>query len=170
MSYSKIYIHAVWTTKNRRPRLSKETMPRLSSHIRSTAAKKGIIVDCVNGYYDHLHCLFLLPATMSLADAMQHLKGESSRWLNLTFETDDRFRWARRYFAAGVSVYGIEKVRNYIYNQWEHHRNETFEDEYERFLQKHGYCLYTDQTDKDDPNRAKKIFDFPPEKKESKTR
>jgi len=96
---------------------------------------------------------------------MQLLKGESSRWLNLRMQTteENRFRWAKRYFAASVSVRSIEKVRKYIYRQWEHHHNELLEEEYNRFLEEHGFQIYEDNPDKeDDPNRAEKVYDFPP--------
>lgn len=70
---------------------------------------------------------------------MQQIKGESSFWANnKTTLFDRKFEWADEYYAVSVSESQLPKVRNYIYNQEEHHRKITFEEEYEAFIRKHG--------------------------------
>lgn len=83
MSFIKIWIHAVWGTKNQEPVLLKEKRELLSQHIKSYALQKQIYVDCIGGNVDHVHGLFKLHAETPLAKTLQLLKGESSHWANL---------------------------------------------------------------------------------------
>ena len=58
MGFSKSWIHSVWSTKDRVKILEKEFRYLLFDHIKANGIKKGIQVDCVNGYVEHVHCLF----------------------------------------------------------------------------------------------------------------
>lgn len=144
MAYVKILIHAVWGTKNRHPFFPKELRPTIWQHIYENAQQKGIFVDTVNGHADHVHCLFYLNADMSLSKHMQLIKGESSFWLNKSGLIHSKFEWAEKYFAASVSEDKAAVVRNYITNQEEHHRNVSFQEEYNRFLQHYGFEEHQD--------------------------
>jgi putative transposase len=70
MAFVNIRIHAVWGTKRREHILTKEVRIKLFSHIRENAKSKGIFIDCINGYTDHVHCLFSLNADMSVSKAL----------------------------------------------------------------------------------------------------
>ena len=133
MSYVKIFVHAVWCTKNRFPFLKETILPVVISHITQNAAKKGIYIDRLNGYTDHLHCLLSLPVEMTIAKAMNLIKGESSYWINKQKLTTTHFEWADEYYAAGVSNSLINKVRRYIDNQKCHHEKKMFEQVYREF-------------------------------------
>ena len=68
---------------------------------------------------------------------MQLIKGGSSKWLNdhpLKF----RFAWQEGYGAFSIGISQVSATIKYIENQKEHHRKQTFEDEYIGFLKKHG--------------------------------
>ena len=134
MSFVKIHVHAVWGTKNRVPVLTKPIHDQICQHIKENAAIKDFFIDTINGHVDHLHCLMLLHAEMSISKQMQLIKGESSHWVNKNKITRSKFDWADKYFAASVSEDKIDTVRAYISNQQEHHRKITFHQEYERFL------------------------------------
>lgn len=139
MSYVKIWIHAVWGTKNREPILSKEIRHEFFSHLKDNAIKKGIYINTVNGYLEHVHCLFTLNADLSTAKTMQLIKGESANWANKVKILPTHFSWADEYFAVSVSESQVEKVRQYILNQEEHHRKVSFNQEYEIFIKKYGF-------------------------------
>lgn len=132
-------IHAVWGTKSRYPFLTQEIRKKVIDHIKENAKVKGIYIDRINGHTDHLHCLLSLNADMSISKAMQLIKGESSFWVNKQNLTASKFEWADEYYAASVSESRMAVVRNYIDNQEEHHRKETFTSEYEEFLRKSGF-------------------------------
>ena len=121
MPYVNIMIHAVWGTKNRAPFLNDKIRYAVIEHIKKNAKEKGIYIDRLNGYTDHLHCLFALNADMSIAKAMNLLKGESSCWINKQSLTSSKFEWADEYYAASVSDSALNRVRAYIDCQEEHH-------------------------------------------------
>ncbi len=139
MSYIKIWIHAVWGTKNREPILNPTILQQVCSHIISNAKEKGIYIDTINGHDEHIHVLMLLKTENSISKQMQLLKGESAHWANQTGLIKDGLAWANKYFAASVSEDKIEFVRTYIRNQQAHHQKQTFMEEYKRFLKSLGY-------------------------------
>ena len=154
MPFIKVYIHFVWSTKNRIPFLAtKEIRQKLWQHIKENAKTKGIFVDFVNGHSDHCHCLVSLGVDQTIQKIVQLIKGESSFWVNKENILGDissslspgKFEWQDEYFAVSVSDSMIETVRNYIRNQEEHHTKKTFQNEYEEFILKYGFEKYTDE-------------------------
>jgi len=145
MPFVKVYIHFVWSTKNRYPYLNtKELRNKVWNHIRENARKKGIFIDFVNGYDDHCHCLVSLGVDQTIQKLMQLIKGESSFWINQQGLTKEKFEWQDEYFAVSVSESMIDKVRNYIKNQEAHHQKKTFQEEYIEFITKYGFELFKD--------------------------
>ena len=115
MPFIKVYIHFVWSTKNRVPFLStKEMRQKVWNHIRENAKEKNIFIDFINGYDDHCHCLVSLGVDQTIEKVMQLIKGESSFWINKQNLTPEKFEWQDEYFAVSVSESMIDKVRNYI--------------------------------------------------------
>lgn len=134
MAYVKIMVHAVWSTKYRHKVLTPEIRKKVIAHIRSNARKQGIKIDRLNGYTDHLHCLFWLNADMSVAKALQLIKGESSHWINQQNLTPKKFAWGVQYYAASVCESALPTIRKYIDNQQHHHNEISLEDEYLKYL------------------------------------
>jgi putative transposase len=95
----------------------------------------------IGGASDHVHVLLSLPATLSIAKAMQLLKGNSSKWLRETFPKMNSFAWQEGYGAFSVSISGVDSTVAYIRNQAEHHRTRSFRKEYATMLKKHGFVL-----------------------------
>ena len=139
MAFVKIWVHAVWGTKNREPILEKSILESVCNHIKENGKLKGIFIDSINGYFDHLHCLMLLNADTSISKQMQLIKGESSFWINKNKIIKGHFEWAEEYFASSVSEDKLDIARAYILNQQEHHKKVTFKDEYEKFLKHFGF-------------------------------
>lgn len=145
MPFVKVYIHFVWSTKNRMPFLAtREMRQKVWNHIRENARKKGIFIDFVNGYKDHCHCLVSLGFDQTIQKVAQIIKGESSFWINKEKICDEKFGWQEEYFAVSVSESMIDRVRNYIKNHEEHHRKKTFQNEYDEFITKYGFQLHKD--------------------------
>lgn len=139
MPFIKVYVHFVWSTKNREPFLNKKSIRwMLWDHIRKNALSKDIFIDCVSGYSDHCHCLVSMRSDQNIEDVARLIKGESSFWLNqqADYQTlkNGRFRWQNDYFAVSVSESVIPKVRAYIHTQEEHHSKRTFGQEYEELI------------------------------------
>jgi REP element-mobilizing transposase RayT len=139
MSYIKVWLHFVWSTKNREPFLTTGIRPAVFQHIKDNAKKKEIHLDFIGGYTDHVHCLISLGSGQEIEKIVQLIKGESSHWINKNKLTRARFGWQEEYFVASVSPSLVPKARKYIANQEEHHRARSFTDEFELFLKQAGF-------------------------------
>jgi putative transposase len=139
MGYIKIWVHLVWTTKNREPILSSDIRKQVFDHIRENAIGKGIYIDFMNGYLEHVHCLISLGSGQNIDKILMLLKGESSFWINKAKILRKKFEWQDEYFAVSVSQSAVNNVREYIRNQEEHHRKHSFEKEYNEFIKKYGF-------------------------------
>jgi REP element-mobilizing transposase RayT len=134
-------VHVVWGTKNREPVLTSEKRKLLFAHILTNAKTKGIYIDTLGGYTDHVHCFLSLGGDQTISKVIQLIKGESSFWANREKLITPKLMWAEDYFAASVSESAIQNVRTYINNQEEHHKKVTFMDEYEKFIKSYGFAL-----------------------------
>ncbi len=140
-SFSSSLHHCVFATKGREAVLIPQLRERLWPYLGGIARENGIKVLAIGGMADHVHVLLSLPATMSVAKAMQLLKGNSSKWIHETFPKLKSFAWQEGYGAFSIGVSGIEETRAYIRNQEEHHRTRTFREEVIMFLQRHGLAF-----------------------------
>jgi REP element-mobilizing transposase RayT len=139
MPFIKIWVHLVWTTKNRAPLLASAIRQKVFSHIRENARSKGIHLDFVNGHIDHVHCLVSLTQEQTIAGLMQLIKGESAFWINKNNLCKERFEWQNEYFALSVSESKVNIVREYIKKQEEHHQKKNYREEYDEFIEKYGF-------------------------------
>lgn len=144
MPFIKIWVHAVWATKRREKLLTKEIRSDVFEHIHKNALKKEILIDCVNGHLEHVHCLFRLKNDQTISKVMQLIKGESSFWINKQKLTKTKFEWQDEYFAVSVSESQVQTLRNYINGQEAHHKKTTFQYEYDEFIKKFGFQVFKD--------------------------
>jgi len=144
MSYIRIWVHLVFSTKDRLPFLLKEKQEIIHQHIIDNCRKKGIFLQAINGYTEHIHCLISLGKQQTIADIAQLIKGESSYWINTNHILREKFTWQDDYFAVSVSESQVEKVVQYINSQHIHHTKKSFAEEVEEFLQKYGFQKLND--------------------------
>ena len=142
MPWVRVWIHFVWSTKDREPFLDDEIRLKVYRHIRENARQKGIHIDFINGYLDHVHCLISLGTDQTLEKIMQLIKGESSFWINKNGLCKTRFGWQDEYFAVSVSETNLAPARKYIAKQEEHHRSNSFADEFEGFMKRAGFLKF----------------------------
>ncbi len=116
MPFLDVKLHATWGTKRRVRSLTPDVCTKLFDHIKGRARERKIFIDRINGDEDHIHCLFNLPATITIADCIQLFKGESSRWINKEQLINDIFAWCVGYYARSVSQSDLHTVRAYIDN------------------------------------------------------
>ena len=128
MPFLKVYIHFVWSTKDRVQTLNKpEIRRKVWQHIRENTIKKGIFIGFVNGHAELRHCLISLGVDQTISKVLQLIKGESAFWFNKQGLAKQKLEWQDEYFAVSVSESQIDAVRNYIKNQEEHHKHKTFQ-------------------------------------------
>ena len=140
MSIIKVYLHFVWSTKNRTPFLTTlETRKKVWKHLEDNARSKGIYTLGIGGHKDHCHCLISLGHDQSISKIAHFLKGECSFWINKTglIQEDfpkEKFDWQDEYHVESVSPHLLQSVLNYISIQEEHHQKFSFQQEIEKFL------------------------------------
>jgi len=139
MPFIKIWIHLIFSTKNRAHRITKDLKPKLLEHIRENAASKNIYLDSVNCVSDHIHMLVSLKGEQSISKVTMLLKGESSFWVNNNILSKVKFEWQDEFIAVSIGESALTKVRKYIANQEEHHKTKTFAEEYEEFIKVYGF-------------------------------
>ena len=140
MSWIRIWVHLVFSTKNREPYLSNPDLrKKVFQHIKQNAELKDIWIDMINGHSEHTHCLISLGRDQSLSKVAQLIKGESSYWINQNKLTKSKFVWQNDYWAVGVSESHLDSIRKYIQEQDIHHKKKSFNDEIELFMKKYGW-------------------------------
>jgi REP element-mobilizing transposase RayT len=136
-TYASCFFHVIFSTKGRRPVISKGIRESLFPYIAGIARKNGFLALEIGGAEDHVHILLSLSAVIPVFKAVQLLKGGSSKWLREKFPQLGDFTWQEGYGAFSVSISQIPNITKYIRNQMEHHRKITFKDEFIKFLEKH---------------------------------
>jgi putative transposase len=131
-TYAHNPVHVVFSTKERRKLIRKESQSGLWAYLAGVCKKQRIFVHEIGGIEDHLHMLIEIPLTLSFSDAMEEIKTSSSRWMGRNFA------WQRGFGVFGVSASSMDAVIRYIRTQEAHHRKMTFEEEFVALLQRHG--------------------------------
>lgn len=139
MPFIKIWIHLIFSTKNRANLITNKLKPKLIAHIRENAELKNVYLDSINCVSDHIHLLISLKGDQSVSKITMLLKGESSHWVNDNNLTNYKFEWQDEYIAVSIGESSLSKVRKYIADQEKHHRKKTFAEEYEEFIKVYGF-------------------------------
>jgi len=137
-TYSSIYIHYVFSTKNSDPLIAETFRDRLWSFMGGIARDNCMMATRIGGMEDHVHLLLSLPTTISIAKGIQLIEGGSSAWVNENIPGMGTFGWQEGYGAFSVSISHLPETIAYIDNQAKHHRERSFQEEYLGFLKKHG--------------------------------
>ena len=137
-TYTALFYHIVFSTKNRAPFIKPELEARIWEYIGGVARHHKMTALQIGGIEDHLHALVMAPATIAPFEIAKYLKGESSSWIHEEFPELQNFGWQDGYGAFTVSKANVPSVIGYIQNQRAHHQTKTFQEEYVEFLKKAG--------------------------------
>jgi REP element-mobilizing transposase RayT len=135
-TYHQVHIQCVFAVKYREAVINKDWRPALLGVIGNLINEIGCKTIIVNGIEDHVHCFLGLKPSVSCSDLMKIVKAKSSKYINDHQLTKRRFEWQGGF---GVFSYGhsqIDQVYKYIANQEEHHKIQTFGEEYLEFLER----------------------------------
>jgi putative transposase len=137
-SLSSILIHLIFSTKNREPfitsAIEEELHPYMATIFRGLKSPSLAI----NGTSDHVHILFALARVITIADLVEEVKTETSKWIKTKGPEFRNFHWQRGYGAFSVGQSNVPAVKRYINDQKKHHRRMTFQEEYRKFREKYG--------------------------------
>ena len=135
-SLANIYIHLIFSTKDRFPFLTDEIRPALHSYFGQVGKTLECPIILVNSVEDHVHILHRLSRTVTIAKAVEEFKKSTSKWLKSQSPDLANFSWQGGYGAFSLSESQLDSVTTYIRNQREHHRTTSFKDEFREFLTK----------------------------------
>ena len=137
-SLSKLYVHAIFHVKYNecliRPENDKELYAYMGGVIKTS---KSIPIN-INGTENHVHVLCVMSKNISLASLLEDIKSNSSRWIKTLGPHYREFAWQGGYAGYSVSQSKLETVKKYIQNQKEHHKTQSFKDEYIQFLKENN--------------------------------
>ena len=138
-SYSAVNLHAVFATKDRNPYLRDRNLRiEMHAYIAGVSKTLGCPTLIVGGVEDHVHVLAGQGKEVSQSDWINEIKRVSSLWAKRRDEAWSEFAWQRGYGIFSVSPDAVSSLRRYIETQEEHHRTQSFEDEFVRLLEQHG--------------------------------
>ncbi len=138
-SLTQIYLHIVFSTKNRAPYLKEEQLrAKIHAYLAGICKNLESPALIVGGVEDHMHLLCRFSKNISVAHLLGELKRDSSKWIKTKSPDLGEFHWQAGYGAFSISPSHVEALKQYIANQEKHHRQETFQDEFRRLCRKYG--------------------------------
>jgi putative transposase len=137
-SFRQIYYHIVFGTKSHKPTLVDEFSEEVYKYIWGIIKNKNCKLYRINGSRDHLHILSDLHPSLALADFIKEIKISSSVWIKNHGKFSNFEGWAEGYAGFTISHNDRSRIIEYIKCQKEHHKTETFLDEYKRLLIESG--------------------------------
>ncbi len=138
-SLAQVYLHLVFSTKNRQPLLAdRDLRDEMHRYLGGTCTELGCPILRVGGVADHVHLLCRLGRSISLSDLVKELKRTSSLWIKTKSADLEDFHWQTGYGAFSISPGHVDDLIRYIENQESHHHTESFQDEFRRLLTKYG--------------------------------
>ena len=133
-----VYYHVIFSTKDRYPFIDDALRTRLHGYIGAIISGERGVPVAVGGTADHVHVLFAMRTTPSVAAMVNKIKSNSSKWVHETGPAKTKFAWQSGYGVFSVSVSNVDEVKAYVMSQEAHHRKRTFQEEYLAFLTKHN--------------------------------
>ncbi len=135
-TYSQIYIQVVFAVKNRNAQISPTWEQELYKYTTGIITNKGQKLLAINGMPDHIHILIGMKPSCCLSDLVREIKKSTNEFINEKKFTSFNFQWQEGFGAFSYSHSALDNVIAYIANQKEHHKKQSFKDEYVAFLQK----------------------------------
>ncbi len=133
---TQIYIHVIFSTKNRENLISPKIESELFSYFGGISNNNNSKLLAAGGTENHVHLLISIDKNIKMPELIGKIKRDSSKWIK-TREVGN-FSWQDGYAAFSVGHTQIDSVRKYIANQREHHSKINFEDEFRYFLKKYN--------------------------------
>jgi putative transposase len=140
-SYRQILYHVILRTKDSKKTLVQMHSKELYAYILGIVKNKNNVLYRINGIEDHIHLLSDLHPSIALADYVKDIKVATSIWIKQNGKFPHFTGWADGYAALTYAWRYKEMIVKYIINQQEHHKNESFAEEYRRLLEEHGIKL-----------------------------
>jgi REP element-mobilizing transposase RayT len=154
-TFHSVTIHAIFACKERRPLITPEIATRLYSYIGGVLRNRDCVLLEGGGVADHVHLLIGMVPRCTISEILRDIKANTSKWIHETWPNQE-FAWQEGYGVFSVSISHIEKTKDYIRRQEEHHKKHSFEDELRRFKELHGLTTddHTPPSDGGEPRQV----------------
>ena len=139
-SLVQIYLHIVFSTKNRLPTL-KDIQVETYSYLAGICKNLECSALIIGGAEDHIHLLTNHSKNKTIAEFLRDLKRSSSKWIKTLNSDLTSFRWQNGYGAFSISATHIEDLKKYIANQKQHHNKNSFKNEFRQLCKKYGVAI-----------------------------
>lgn len=136
-SLANVLIHIVFSTKNRAPFIKPEIEGELYPYLSTACRTMKCPAHKVGGIADHVHLVCSLARTVTIADLLEAIKADSSKWIKTKGPQYASFAWQNGYGAFSIGQSQLETVKRYIAGQREHHGKQTYQDEFREFLRRY---------------------------------
>ena len=140
-SFRQIFYHIIFGTKYRQPTIDEPYCRELYQYISGVIKNKNCHLYRINGVEDHVHLFSDLHPVVSLSDYIKDIKVSTSLWMKESGKFPQFEAWQEGYGAFTYSLKEKDVIINYIKNQKEHHRTESFHDEFKRLLTENGVAF-----------------------------
>ena len=137
-SLTKLYVHIIFHVKYNSCLIRPEDDEELYQYIGGVIQMSNSIPININGIENHIHILCIQSKNISLADLLEEIKRNSSRWIKTKGIYYQDFAWQGGYCGYSVSQSKVGVVDRYIANQKNHHKGQSIQDEYIQFLKENG--------------------------------
>jgi putative transposase len=135
-TFSQIYIQTVFAVSGRESLIKPDFREELYRYITGIVRNQRQKLIAINGRPDHVHILIGLRPAMALADLVENIKADSSKFINRNKLVHGRFSWQEGYGAFSYGHSQLDEVIRYIHNQEKHHQKQSFKNEYMTLLRK----------------------------------
>ncbi|QDT68316.1 Transposase IS200 like protein [Planctomycetes bacterium MalM25] len=136
-SLANVIVHLVFSTKHRVPLIDASVEADLHAYLAGVAKHLDCQPHKIGGVEDHVHVACSLARTIAVADLVQELKQSSSKWIKIRSDACGSFAWQNGYGAFSVSQSHLEALRRYVATQREHHRQQTYQEEFRTLLERY---------------------------------
>jgi len=136
-TYTQLYVQIVFTVKGRANLISSNNREELHKFITGIVSNRNQKMLAIYAMPDHVHILIGLKPNISISDLVRDIKAGSSKFINDSKWINGKFNWQEGFGAFSYSKSHLDNVVKYILNQEEHHKNQSFKEEYLEFLQKY---------------------------------
>ena len=133
-TYTQIHIQAIFAVQNRQCLIDKKWEVELYKYITGIIQRYDHKLLQINGMSDHIHVLFGMRPKQALSDLMKNVKESSSKWINNSGFMHSHFSWQEGFGGFSYTKSQVPIIIRYIQKQEEHHKKQSFIEEYLSFL------------------------------------
>jgi REP element-mobilizing transposase RayT len=134
VKFNNLYTHFVFSTQDKLPVICEKHRDRVEKYITGIVNRNGCRMYAVYANPEHVHMLISRSPALSEEVLAATIADSSERFINANGLCLGTFQWQQSCSAFSVSKGDVDRVCKYILGQPEHHKKETFAQEYDKLI------------------------------------